>query len=99
MQSGCVPANKKEFIMTRTIIVALGFAAAATAASAGDFFGALDSVTTEAGSSTVISAPAAADVAEPAGYVLVEDLPQNVQDAIARARGEDTDALDSYRFY
>lgn len=84
--------------MTRTIIIALGLAAAASTASAAEFFDALDRFTAEAGTSTAVSAPVVAAAAETPAYLMTDELPENVQRAIANARGEVPGYLDGLSF-
>lgn len=84
--------------MTRTIIIALGLAAAASTASAAEFFDALDRFTSEAGTSSAVSAPVEADAAETPSYMMADELPEHIQRAIANARGEAPGYLDGLSF-
>ncbi len=70
--------------MLRTLTVALGLAVAASAVAAEEFVVIINDQFAEAGAATAPSSP---DVAE-SNLISASELPENVQAAIANARGE-----------
>jgi hypothetical protein len=70
--------------MLRTLTVALGLAVAASAVAAEEFVVITNDLFTEAGAAVAPSSPAELE----SNVVSASELPENVQAAIANARGE-----------